>query len=58
MRDLEWIYDESGWRDALSPRIAQLIKEYGFESKGIESMFDFIEFDEGRDPLASQAWKE
>jgi hypothetical protein len=47
-----------GWRDALSPRIAQLIKEYGFESKGIESMFDFIEFDEGRDPLASQAWKE
>ncbi len=47
-----------GWRDALSPRIAQLIKEYGFEGKGIETMFDFIEFDEGRDPVTNRDWEQ
>lgn len=47
-----------GWRDDLSPRLRQRVKEAGLEDKPIETMFDFIEFDEGRDPVASRAWEQ
>ena len=45
-----------GWRDTLAERLQLRIKESGFEDKKIETMFDYIEFDEGRDPVTSRAW--
>lgn len=46
-----------GWRDALTERLGQRIKESNLEGKGIETMFDYIEFDEGRDPVSIRAWE-
>lgn len=45
-----------GWRDALRERLLARVQESGLGDKPIETMFDYIEFDEGRDPVASQAW--
>lgn len=45
-----------GWRDEANARLQQRIKESGFEGKPIETMFDYIEFDEGRDPVAGRVW--
>lgn len=45
-----------GWRDEAREILLQRIKESGFEDKPIETMFDYIEFDEGRNPVASRAW--
>lgn len=45
-----------GWRDPLTERLQMRIKESGFEDKPIETMFDYIEFDEGRDPVANRSW--
>ena len=45
-----------GWRDDATPLLQKRIKEFGLEGKPIETMFDLNEFDEGRDPVASQAW--
>jgi gluconokinase len=45
-----------GWRDSAVNRLAQRIKESGFESKTILCMFDYIEYDEGRDPIATRPW--
>ena len=46
-----------GWRDSVSDVIQQRVIEYGLQGKGIETFFDLIEYDEGRDPLATQPWK-
>lgn len=46
-----------GWRDSARSLLERRIKESGFEGKPIETMFDYIEFDEGRDPVASRAWE-
>lgn len=46
-----------GWRDAGAAMVAQRIRENGFESKTILTMFDFIDYDEGRDPVATRAWE-
>ena len=45
-----------GWRDDANARLRQRIAESGFESKPIMTFFDYIDFDEGRDPVAEQAW--
>ena len=45
-----------GWRDAARVRLNQRIVESGFKGKPIETFFDYIDFDEGRDPLSAQAW--
>ena len=48
-----------GWHDpaknvaALRRRIA----ESGLEGKGIETFFDYIDCDEGRDPFAQREWE-
>ena len=39
-----------GWRDDLTARLQQRIREYACENRGIETMFDLIEADEGREP--------
>jgi gluconokinase len=45
-----------GWRDAARVRLNQRIAESSFKDKTIETFFDYIDFDEGRDPVATQAW--
>ena len=46
-----------GWRDVAVSRLAQRIKESGFEHHTILTMFDYIDYDEGRDPVASRSWE-
>ena len=45
-----------GWRDDRTPVLKQRIGEYGLTGKPIETFFDLNEFDEGRDPVGTQAW--
>lgn len=47
-----------GWRDSGREILLKRIKESGFEGRPIETMFDYIEFDEGRDPVSSRAWEQ
>jgi len=45
-----------GWKDPMSPRLAMRLKEAGCEHRSdIQTFFDFIDLDEGRDPALSQA---
>jgi gluconokinase len=46
-----------GWRDERSHVIPERIKAAGLEGKPIETIVDHIEFDEGRDPVATKAWE-
>jgi gluconokinase len=46
-----------GWRDGGSDTLQIRIKEFGFEGKPIETFFDLIEYDEGRDPAATKPWR-
>ena len=46
-----------GWRDTATARLRQRIAESKLESKPIQTFFDFIDFDEGRDPVAARAWE-
>ncbi len=45
-----------GWRDDRAAMLQQRIVENNLVGKPIETMFDMIDFDEGRDPLATQPW--
>jgi gluconokinase len=45
-----------GWRDDRSATLRQRLVEYGLTAAPIETFFDLIEFDEGRNPVATQAW--
>ena len=45
-----------GWRDDRTPVLKQRILEYGLVGRPIETFFDLNEFDENRDPVATQAW--
>ena len=45
-----------GWRDDRTPVLRQRIVEFGLTGKPIETFVDLNEFDEGRDPVATQAW--
>lgn len=48
-----------GWHDApdLAQRLRRRVAEGGLEGKPIETFFDFIDFDEGRDPVSARAWE-
>lgn len=47
-----------GWRDERSGVLAQRIRDGGgFSGKAIETIIDHIEYDEGRDPVATRAWE-
>jgi gluconokinase len=46
-----------GWRDERSHVLPQRIRDSGLEGWPIETIVDHIEFDEGRDPVASRAWE-
>ena len=45
-----------GWRDDRTVVLKQRIAEYGLSGRPIETFFDLNEYDEGRDPVATQAW--
>lgn len=49
---------KAGWRDSITPRLRVRATEPGLEGKTIETMFDYIEYDEGRDPVANRAWEQ
>jgi gluconokinase len=48
-----------GWHDEPGnvQRLKTRIKESGLEGKPIETFFDYIDFDEGRDPVAARSWE-
>lgn len=46
-----------GWRDSGSPILAQRAAEPAVAGKPVSTMFDYIDFDEGRDPVAVRAWE-
>ena len=45
-----------GWRDPGAEILAKRIAESHLEAQPIMTMFDYIDFDEGRDPVAAQSW--
>jgi gluconokinase len=45
-----------GWRDDRTATLRQRIVEYGLTGKPIETFFDLNDYDEGRDPVGTQAW--
>jgi len=46
-----------GFRDDASATLLKRIHESGFEGKPIMTMFDYIDFDEGRDPVSAKSWE-
>lgn len=46
-----------GLRDAGADILAQRIRESHLEGKPILTMFDYLDFDEGRDPVTTRAWE-
>ena len=44
-----------GWRDAGAPLLAQRIAESRLEGRPVETMFDYLDADEGRDPVQTRA---
>jgi gluconokinase len=45
-----------GWRDAGADILAKRITESRLEAKPVMTMFDYLDFDEDRDPVAAKAW--
>jgi hypothetical protein len=45
-----------GWRDDRSTVLQERVREYDLAAKPIETFFDLIDYDEGRDPVAAKAW--
>ncbi len=46
-----------GWRDDRSGLLAERIRAAGgFPGRTVETFADYIEYDEGRDPVADRAW--
>jgi hypothetical protein len=45
-----------GWRDVGAEILAKRIKESALEAAPVMTMFDYLDFDEGRDPIATRAW--
>jgi gluconokinase len=47
-----------GWRDAGRTILERRIRESALGGQPIETMFDYLDFDEGRDPVAGRAWEQ
>jgi len=47
---------KAGWHDDSSGRLQQRVVEYGLTGRPIETFFDLIDYDEGRDPVAAKPW--
>jgi gluconokinase len=46
-----------GWRDPGAEVLARRIRESHLEERPIMTMFDYLDFDEGRDPVRARAWE-
>lgn len=46
-----------GWRDEAAARLATRNQENGFDGAKVLTMFDYIDYDEGRDPVAQRSWE-
>ncbi|HWA25279.1 MAG TPA: DUF5069 domain-containing protein [Lacunisphaera sp.] len=46
-----------GWRDVAVPHVKRRVAEAGLEGKPVVTMFDFLDYDEGRDPAADRPWE-
>jgi gluconokinase len=46
-----------GWRDEGAEILAKRIRDGGLQDRPIATMFDFLDFDEGRDPITRRAWE-
>ena len=46
-----------GWRDAAAPMLAKRITESGLESAPIMTMFDYLDYDEGRATVPDKPWE-
>ncbi|MEO7413900.1 MAG: DUF5069 domain-containing protein [Opitutaceae bacterium] len=47
-----------GWRDAAADILAKRIAESKLEAKPVMTMFDYLDFDEDRDPVAGRSWQQ
>ncbi|MBL9187557.1 MAG: DUF5069 domain-containing protein [Opitutaceae bacterium] len=45
------------WRDPGAGTLARRIAESRLEDRPITTMFDYLDFDEGRDPVVNRAWE-
>ncbi|MEI6862173.1 MAG: DUF5069 domain-containing protein [Verrucomicrobiota bacterium] len=45
-----------GWRDDRSVMLAKRVVEFGLAGRPVETAFDLIDFDEGRDPARDRPW--
>lgn len=46
-----------GWRDAASEVVKQRITQCGLTGKPVQTMFDVLDYDEGRDPGTDRPWE-
>lgn len=46
-----------GWRDAAASRLQMRIEQSGLAGKPILTMFDFLDYDEGRENAAERPWE-
>lgn len=46
-----------GWRDTAAELLARRIRESALEGRPILTLFDYLDFDEDRDPAAARAWE-
>lgn len=46
-----------GWRDGGREILEKRIRESALEAKNVLTMFDYLDYDEGRDPVASRSWE-
>jgi len=46
-----------GWRDVAASRVKMRVEAAGLQEKPIVTMFDFIDYDEGRDSAADRPWE-
>jgi hypothetical protein len=46
-----------GWRDAASDVVRQRIVQFGLAGKSPQTMFEVLDYDEGRDPGTDRPWE-
>jgi hypothetical protein len=46
-----------GWRDGAAAHLKRRIEQAGLGDKPVVTMFDFLDFDEGRDPAVDRPWE-
>ena len=46
-----------GWRDAGAEVLAKRIKESGLEGRPVTTMFDYLDYDEGRENAPERPWE-